>query len=356
MGSGPSDFDDLDRGILHALQVDARAPFRRIGEVLGVSDQTIARRYGRLRDRRALRVLGMSDPVVVDEHQWLFHLRVAPDGAEEIADGLAARTDTSWVARCAGGGSIVGTVYGAGAEPLLLDTLPRTRQVLDVEADQVLRIFYGGAGQPYSKPGPLSEEQVQALARHLPESTTDPIAEPATGSTTEQIAATTDRTGSGVALDAVDRRLLAVLRGDGRATIEQLVEATEASASTVRRRLQHLRFSGVLRFDVDVNPALQELTVRTLVFAMIAPAELGRAGELVAEHNEVGFAAATTGSSNLFLSVSTSGLAALYEYLTVRLGELPGLQSHSTIPVLRTVKAATTRYRARRLGGADRSG
>ena len=336
----PSDFDDLDRGILHALQVDARAPFRRIGEVLGVSDQTIARRYARLRDRRALRVLGMSDPVVVDERQWLFHLRVAPDGAEEIAAGLAGRPDTSWVARCAGGASIVGTVYGAGAESLLLDTLPRTRRVLDVEADQVLRTFYGGVGQPYSKPGPLSEDQVRALARHLPESTPDPDGE---------------RAGSGFVLDSVDRRLLAVLRGDGRATIEQLVKASEASTSTVRRRLQHLRLCGMLRFDVDVNPALQELTVRTLVFAMIAPAELGRAGELVAEHNEVGFAAATTGSSNLFLSVSTSGLAVLYDYLTVRLGELPGLQSHSTIPVLRTVKAAATRYSAQGPRAGDRS-
>ena len=72
------DFDDLDRALVHALQVDARAPFRRLGEVLGVSDQTVARRYGRLRDRQALRVLGLTDPVVVDERQWIFRVRVAP--------------------------------------------------------------------------------------------------------------------------------------------------------------------------------------------------------------------------------------------------------------------------------------
>lgn len=332
---GGSDFDDLDRGILHALQIDARAPFRRIGEVLGVSDQTIARRYTRLRDCRALRVMGLSDPAVVDEQQWLFHLRVAPEGASEIADGLAARPDTSWIARCGGGALIVGTVYGAGAEPLLLDTLPRARQVLDVQADRVLRIFYGGAGEPYSKPGPLSEEQVNALAWHVPEPATGPSAPRATTS-----AAVPDP------VDAVDRRILAVLRGDGRATIDQLVEATGSSTSTVRRRLQHLRSSGVLRFDVDVDPLLQQLTVRTLLFARIAPAELGRAGGQVAGHDEVGFAAATTGTSNLFLSVSTTDLAGLYDYLTVRLGELPGLQSSSATPVLRTVKAATTRYSA----------
>ncbi|NUR89077.1 MAG: AsnC family protein, partial [Nonomuraea sp.] len=29
--------DEVDRGLLHALQVDGRASFSRIGEVLGVS-------------------------------------------------------------------------------------------------------------------------------------------------------------------------------------------------------------------------------------------------------------------------------------------------------------------------------
>lgn len=328
-------FDDLDRGILHALQVDGRAPFRRIGEVLGVSDQTIARRYRRLRDRRALRVLGLSDPVAVDEAQWLFDLRVSPDGAAEVAQGLAARPDTSWVARCGGGARVVGTVYGSGSEPLLLDALPRARQVLDVQADRVLQIFYGGAGQPYSKPGPLTEDQVAALARHFPEHATGEatVAEPS---------------------DAVDRRLLAVLRGDGRAGVAQLAEATGASTSTVRRRLENLRCSGVLRFDVDVDPLVQQLTMRTLLYAQVSPAELDHAGAQIAEHEEVGFAAATTGTGNLFASVSTSALTALYEYLTARIGALPGLRSSSTTPVVRTVKAAITRYDARLRGPAHR--
>ncbi|HEX6340848.1 AsnC family protein [Umezawaea sp.] len=39
--------DDVDRGLLQALVVDRRASFARIGEVLGVSDRTVARRYFR---------------------------------------------------------------------------------------------------------------------------------------------------------------------------------------------------------------------------------------------------------------------------------------------------------------------
>lgn len=41
-------FDQLDLQVLSALEVDGRASFSRIGAVLGVSDQTVARRYRRL--------------------------------------------------------------------------------------------------------------------------------------------------------------------------------------------------------------------------------------------------------------------------------------------------------------------
>jgi DNA-binding Lrp family transcriptional regulator len=316
------DFDDLDRQVVHALQVDARAPFQRIGEVLGVSDQTVARRYARLLERQALRVLGLTDPVVVDERQWIFR---------EVAEALAARSDTSWIALCAGGAELVGTAYGEGAEALLLEEFPRTRHVLDVRADQVLRIFYGGAGEPFTKQGPLSDAQVTELARHVPEPS--------------------DPTGP---LDAADRRIVAVLRGDGRASIEQIVAATGLSAATVRRRLHDLRAGGAVRFDVDLDMRVLRLALRTLLRLTIAPADLPDAGRAIAAHPEVAFAAATTGESNLFASIASTDPTALYDYLTTRVGTLPGVQSTATTPVLRTVKAAATRYGAQVHGPARR--
>lgn len=294
------DFDDLDRQVVHALQVDARAPFRRIGEVLGVSDQTVARRYGRLRDEQAMRVLGLTDPVVVDERQWIFRVRVAPDVVREVADALAARSDTSWIALCAGGAELIGTAYGEGAEAPLLEEFPRTRHVLDVRADQVLRIFYGGAGEPFAKQGPLTDAQVAELAAYVPEPT-----------------------GPAGPLDTADRRIVAVLRGDGRASVEQIVAATGLSAATVRRRLHDLRAGGAVRFDVDLDMRVLRLALRTLLRLTIAPADLPDAGREIAAHPEVAFAAATTGESNLFASIATTDPSALYDYLTTRVGSCP---------------------------------
>ena len=54
--------DDLDRQVAQCLGVDGRASFSAIAEVLGVSDQTVARRYRRLRSAGVLRVVGLRYP------------------------------------------------------------------------------------------------------------------------------------------------------------------------------------------------------------------------------------------------------------------------------------------------------
>ena len=116
---------------------------------------------------------------------------------------------------CSGGTEIVAFAYGDSAEPLLLEALPRNRHVLDVSAHEVLYVFYGGAGQPFTKHGPLDDNQVAQLAAHFPA--------PA---------------GAPRRMDDVSRRMLEALRCDGRATVEELMAATSASASTIRRRMQ----------------------------------------------------------------------------------------------------------------------
>lgn len=317
-------FDDVDRALLNALQVDGRAPFRRIAEVLGVSDQTVARRYARLRSANALRVLGLVDPRTVGDVQWTVRVRCAPDAAADIADALARRPDTAWISLVAGGAEILGTLrVAASAEAEALAALPRTPGVLDVTAQQVLHTFFGGADSLVTKTGVLDDEQVARLAEHLPA--------PAAPST----------------IDDVDRRLLDVLHRDGRAPVEDLARLAGASPSTVRRRLHDLRADGTLFFDVDFDHGMLDARARTMLWLTVAPADLDAVGRALAGHPEVPYAAATTGRSNLYASVSTPSPAAFYRYLTTRVASLPGIVATETVPVARTVKAAGTHYARR---------
>ena len=271
-------------------------------------------------------VIGVSDPAVVGDDQWMVRARCAPDAAPEIADALARRPDTSWISLNSGGTEVACSLRSsdtAAAGEVLLAKLPRTPRVLDVSARQVLHVFYGGANEPFTKIGPLDDGQVAQLSEHLP----DPAPAPR--------------------LDDVDRRILRSLRADGRAAVEDLARECGTSASTVRRRLHDLRAGGLLYLDVDVAPDSHELPMRTMLYLSVLPADLDAAGRALAAHPEVPFAAATTGRTNVYASVASPDAPALYRYLTTRVAALPGVQGIETAPVIRTVKAAGTHYPAR---------
>lgn len=315
-----SDFDELDRRLVHALQIDGRAAFSSIAEVLGVSDRTVARRYARLRSVGAVRVFGAIEPVALGAVLWFLRVRCAPNAALPIAEALARRPDTSWVSLSSGGTEITCVVRAENSEDsdaLLLAKLPRTPRVEGVTAHSVLHAFYGGADSLIAKLGALTEEEIARL-RPPP---------------------TPHRPGP-VRLDAGDRRLLAALAADGRAELEQLASATGWSPTTVRRRMTELREHGVLYLDIDVDLRLFGTGTRTLLWLSVAPADLERAGAALAGHPEVAFAAATTGPTNLYASVVCANQRELYRYLTTRVAALPAITRIETAPVIRTVKRA----------------
>lgn len=138
--------DDLDRCLTHAFQLDGRVPFSRLAEVLGVSDQTVARRYHRLRSTGVVRVVGVPEVTKLGRVLWLLRVRCMPDAAGAIATALARRDDTAWVSLTSGGTEI--TCYTSAPrqeadEGLLLGQLPRTPRVVSVTAHRLLRRFAG---------------------------------------------------------------------------------------------------------------------------------------------------------------------------------------------------------------------
>src|SRR5580704_1116946 len=109
-GVGPITIDALDRRIIQALFIDPRAPFSRLSEVLGSSEQTIARRYRRLFDGHVLRVVGQLDSQRLGRSDWAVRIRCAPGSAPAVATRLAEHPDTAWVQLTSGGTEIFSTI------------------------------------------------------------------------------------------------------------------------------------------------------------------------------------------------------------------------------------------------------
>ncbi|MER7414930.1 Lrp/AsnC family transcriptional regulator [Streptomyces cacaoi] len=308
--------DELDRKIIHAVQIDGRASFRAIGQVVGASPQTVARRYARLRTTASLRVLGRTQPYALGDEEWFLRVRCTPDATEQVAHALARHEETVWVHSTSGSTEIVCTTRNPeGSEPLLQRNLPKTPRVISMTAHCLLHQYYGGPQNPVDKLRPLSPEQIAALT--VPSLPPRPTA-----------------------LSDTDRAVLRVLYGDGRASNQELAAAAGCSQSTAQRRVAELRHSGVLYFDVDYDPRVLELSRLAMLWATVAPAHLDAAGRALAQHDEVSFAASTTGPTNLYAAITCHDNRALHTYLTGPVAALPGLTHVESAPVTRTLKRA----------------
>jgi DNA-binding Lrp family transcriptional regulator len=313
--------DELDLRLVQALQLDGRAAFSAIAEVLGVSAHTIARRYRRLHSSAGLRVVGRLAPGPVERPRWMVRLRCAPDAALTIATALARRSDTSFIALVSGGTELICVTEAADdetAESLLLRKLPRTPAIVAVTAYRLLRTFYGGPDGWFTKIDALTPEQVAALRprARIPASVPE--------------------------LDDLDHALLTELRQDGRASHVTLQASTRLSEPSARRRLDRLRTSGTVYFDVQLDPGVLGYHTIAMLWLTTTPAALEPAGTALALHPEVAFAAATTGASNLVAAVVCPTADALYTYLTRRVPALTGIQQVETAPVIRQIKQLAT--------------
>lgn len=297
--------DALDRRLLHALHLDGRAPFSRIAEVLDVSDRTVARRLARLRAAGAARVTAvLHDP---GRAEWLVRVRVSPDAAAPVARALAGRADTRWVTVLSGGTEVVCIVGAPAADPAPLRGLARSPQVRDVEAHRLLRHLMDHRWR--GRTSALTREEEAALR--------PPV-----------------RSGAApVALTDLDRRLLPALAVDGRAAHPALARRAGWSESAVRRRLDELRRSRTLRFDVEIDPALFGFAVQCLLWLTVAPARLAAVAGSVAADAEAAFVGATTGPHNLLVIAVCRDDDALYAYLSDRIGALDGVERVETVPV-----------------------
>ncbi|WP_345052749.1 Lrp/AsnC family transcriptional regulator [Streptomyces rameus] len=314
-------FDLLDLQLLSALEVDGRAPFSRIAAVLGVSDQTIARRYRRLCAEAGLRVVVLRDAVRLGEDQWMLRLRCAPDGATVIAEALARRPDTYWIALASGGTEIACITRPRSPgdhDDLLLGKLPRTPSVVEIRAQQLLHRFYGGPVGWLPKFRALSDEQRAALRPDLPEP-------------------------GPPRLEPEDAPLLAALERDGRATYPELRRATGRSESAIKRRLSALLASGAVYTDIEYDCGPLGHPKAAILWITTSPGALDSVGRTLATHDEIAFASATAGPSHIVVTAVVRDTAALYAYLSGPLGHLEGVQHVEATPLLRRVKQLTYR-------------
>jgi DNA-binding Lrp family transcriptional regulator len=316
--------DDLDRQLAQCLGVDGRASFSAIAEVLGVSDQTVARRYRRLRSAGLLRVAGLKWDTSHGSAHWFLRLRSVPGAGEAIAAALARRDDTAWVQLLSGDTEVLCSLRGDGftSAEALLSRLPRSERIVAVTAYSRLHMFTGGADAlgfldilPPDRVAPLGPARGKGAGGPVPP--------------------------TGIVPSDLDAALFSALALDGRTPYADLAAAAGWSETTVRRRIDQLRDAGALSFSLEADLAAFGFRCQAWLWLSVPPAQLAEAGTALGKFPEVAYAAATTGPANLAAVAVCRDEESLYQFLTAKVGALPGVERVEISPVIRIVKQAS---------------
>ncbi|MFC0431005.1 Lrp/AsnC family transcriptional regulator [Kutzneria buriramensis] len=316
----------LDRQIVHCLLRDGRLAFRRIAEVLDVSEQTVARRYRGMHADGAIRVHVAANEQALGLRRWFVRIQCRPDAAWTLAETLAARADVSWVSVTSGGSEVICVSFSdpARVDRSVLHRLPRTSQVLNFTAFTVLHMYVGSATKWLAFDDPLTSEQASLVTTR-----------PAKASRTE--------------IRPDDERLLAELAADGRATVTALSRATGLPQSRVATRVDELLTGGAAHVAVDLAPAKFGFDAIAYLWLTVLPSAIDETGRAVSLMPETTFTATVSGTANLLATVTCRDLEALYTLVTSKIGALPAIRQVEVVPVLHRLKQGGTLVRHDRL-------
>lgn len=143
-------------------------------------------------------------------------------------------------------------------------------------------------------------------------------------------------------LDSIDRRILAVLREDGRITNQDLSARVGLSPTPCLRRLKRLEESGVIQgYAAIVDPKAYGLPFSVFVSVRLIQQNQEHIGEFekaVESWNEVAECYLMTGTQDYLLRVVTDGIEGYERFLKQKVTRLKCIQSVESNFALATLK------------------
>ncbi|MCE1235851.1 MAG: Lrp/AsnC family transcriptional regulator [Hyphomicrobiales bacterium] len=144
-------------------------------------------------------------------------------------------------------------------------------------------------------------------------------------------------------MDDQDRRLISILRHDGRRSISDLAAETGLSRATVRARLERLEAEGsIIGYTVVLRADAVALPVRGLTMIEVEGRMLDKVIDGLVGFSEIGAIHTTNGRWDLVVELSAESLADLDAVLR-RLRLVPGITASETTLLLATPRSTKAR-------------
>lgn len=307
--------DELDLAIVHALQIQPRVPWVRMGEVLEVDAVTVARRWDRMVRAGMAWVDGYLSPGHDDGVYAQVEIDMDGRLSEDTIGQLARDPHVLSLKQTSGGRDLLAIVAAVdlhGLARLSGDRVSLLPGVRAVRSHVITAAPFEGASWRLRS---LTRQQRHALAVERPTLPHEP-------------------------LRPLDRRIALALGTDGRMPLTELAGTVGASAATVRRRLRVLTGTGRLSLRCVLARPLTGFPVSVVYFGSVPAQHLDETVNALRTLPGLRMCSITAGAHNLVLDIWLPSLSEVHTteaLLNSRLAHLD-LRITERAVVLRTVK------------------
>lgn len=282
--------NDLQQRIVAALQVDGRAPWRKIADSLGEPERTVARYGTEMLESGRVVIAAVSH----SEHSMVLSCKSAAGTARLNGEALAQRADVTFCYLTTGSSDVVAEIgYRDNLRELLTLQLPATAGLQSLTAFPVLKYFKTIRGW---RTGALTEAEAQALLSPTGRDRTEWTLPETRGPKDEDI--------------------IGALQDDGRVSVEALARRTKMSQTSVARRVEWLLGSGQFSIRALVDPVIVGFEVEALLWVRAPSHRVEALGRELRQWPEVRYAAAIAGDAQLVVNVTVKNHLELYRLLS----------------------------------------
>ena len=312
--------DELDLALVNALQLRPRAPWSLLGQTLGISPVTAARRWRRLSEAGIAWVTAYGLPHPEDRGCVAYlDLDCAPDRLRQIADDLAEDPHVMSIEHQSQGCDLAVTAAFTDLAMVSRYTTERLGRLPGVHAVRAhLSTCFYAEGIRWRLDSLDPAQRVELYDEHPPGNGPAPRVR--------------------AEVREEDRELLIRLGVDGRLDQAELAAATGLSPSTLRRRLDRMAATDTIRFRCEIAARDAGRPVLATFRAHLPADRLDEVGPQLARLPEIRLCVSVTGTHNLILSVWQRSLADVQRLEAALARRFPDLRVAERRVSLRTVK------------------
>jgi Lrp/AsnC family transcriptional regulator for asnA, asnC and gidA len=139
-------------------------------------------------------------------------------------------------------------------------------------------------------------------------------------------------------VDDVDREIIRLLQRDGRASNTEIGRALGVTETTIRKRIARLIGEGLVSIVAVPTPQAVGMTTSAIIGISVALHAIRSVSDQLVAQPEVRYVGVSTGRYDLIVEAFFSDHEHLLDFISTRLGAMPGVTAVETSLILKVAK------------------